>query len=128
MLQPIRPLIALSVLAATLAHAQAVNYLKKGSAGDIRVVGEKRGNVEVLIRTVNDSDVLWTRGYNIGRKVWVGPGENKLSVMCLFKLDWGEKSFPGEVDLVAEKGKRYQVIVDPPSVERQECNVKIAEG
>ena len=127
MLRRIKPLIALSILAAMLTHAQGVNYLKKGSAGDIRVVGEKRGNVEVRIRTANDSDVLWTRGYNIGRRVWVGPGENNFSVVCLFKFDWGEKSFSGEVDLVAEKGKRYQIVVYPPSVARQECNVTIAE-
>ena len=128
MLQRIQPLIVLSILAATLAHSQAIDYLKKGSAGDIRVMGEKRDNVEVLIRTVNDSDVLWTRGYNIGRKAWVGPGENKLSVMCVFKFDWGEKSFPGEVDFLAEQGKQYQIVIDPPSVERQECNVQVAGG
>ena len=78
-------LVALSILAVTFAHAQAINYLKKGSAGDIRIVGAKSGNLEVLIRTVNDSDVLWTRGYNIGRKAWVGPGANELTVMCRFK-------------------------------------------
>ena len=123
-----RSLTALSILAAGLAHAQAIDYLKQGSAGDIRVSGEKRGGLQVFIRTVNDSDLLWTRGYRLGRKAWVGPGANKLTVMCEFKFRGGQNLVPGEVDFSAEEGKEYEVQVDPASAERKECDGRIAEA
>ena len=121
-------LMALSILVVSLAHAQAIDYLKKGSAGDIRVSGEKRGGLQVFIRTVNDSDVLWTRGYRLGRKAWIGAGANKLTVMCEFKFRGGQNLVPGEIDFSAEKGKEYEVQVAPASAERKECDVRIAEA
>jgi hypothetical protein len=61
----------------------------------------------VLIRTVDDGEILWIRGYHLGDKVWLEPGIHKISVMCSTDYSWGTLTRGTDIDLNVKPGCTY---------------------
>lgn len=61
----------------------------------------------VLIRTIDDGEILWAGTYQLGTTATVEPGTRKVNVMCEFIHYWGKEMLPGEVTIKVEAGKTY---------------------
>lgn len=93
-----------------IAFALAALAPAVGLAGEkARIEGVDSPTVKVMIRTIDDGDILWAGGYTLGTKASVPPGPHKLSVMCQFHQSWGSRLAPGEVSLDAVAGKVYRL-------------------
>lgn len=97
-------------------------YAKSPTRSLVR--GESTSNSKVLIRKVDDSDILWVRGYNLGNKVWLEPGTHEVSVMCVTNTSWGSVMGSTEVTVNVDSGAEYLIKAIPgkrsdkkPSVE-----------
>ena len=77
------------------------------------VRGVSTGNSDVLIRCVDDGDILWVRGYHLGHKAWLEPGVHKVSVMCSTSTSWGAYTIGSEVEVDAQLGYTYLLATDP---------------
>lgn len=77
------------------------------------VQGETTSNSRVLIRSVDDGAVLWMRGYNLGNKVWLEPGNHKVSVMCVNDTAYGSNMGGTEVKVQVQPGAEYLIKARP---------------
>jgi hypothetical protein len=84
------------------------------SASGCLVQGVSSGGRKVLIRTVDDGEVLWVRGYHLGDKVWLEPGIHKLSVMCEGSHASGKIIMGTEVELEVVAGYSYYLSASGP--------------
>jgi len=75
----------------------------------ILVQGVSENGVSVLIRKVNDSEILFVKGYNLGDKVWLEKGDYKLSVTFMITRSWGQKIESTDVDISVEEGAAYKL-------------------
>lgn len=97
-------------LAVPVGLALALLAPSTGLAGQkVRIEGVDSPTVKVMIRTVDDGDILWVGGYSLGTKASVSPGSHKLSVMCEFRQSWGSRLSPGQITIEAEAGKTYRL-------------------
>jgi hypothetical protein len=84
------------------------------SASRCLVQGVSSGDRKVLIRSVDDGEVLWVRGYHLGNKVWVEPGVHKLSLMCEGSHSTGKILIGTEVEIEAVAGYTYYLSAPEP--------------
>lgn len=82
-------------------------YAKSPTRSLVR--GESTSNSKVLIRKVDDSDILWVRGYNLGNKIWLEPGTHEVSVMCVTNTSWGSVMGSTEVTVNVDSGAEYLI-------------------
>lgn len=61
----------------------------------------------VLIRTIDDGEILWVGTYQLGTEASTEPGTRNVNVMCEFIHDWGKEMTPGDVVIEVEAGKTY---------------------
>lgn len=66
-------------------------------------------STHVLIRSVDGGDILWVRPYHLGGKVWLEPGQHKISVICYTDYSWGTTSRGTDVDLSVKSGCTYSL-------------------
>ncbi len=92
--------------------------------GKALVAGEDSSSVRVMIRTIDDGDVLWVDNYQLGTSSAVSPGPHKIGVMCEFKHSWGTKINPGEIIVDAQVGRVYE-LRGAPSADDKKCEVAI---
>jgi hypothetical protein len=85
--------------------------------------GEDSKSLKVMIRTVDDGEILWAGNYTLGTKAEVAPGLHKINVMCEFRFSWGTKIMPGDIALDFEAGKTYD-LVGTASADDKRCEVK----
>ena len=105
--------IALLIVAAFCASCSTLpkQYAKSPTRSLVR--GESTPNSNVLIRKVDDSDILWVRGYNLGNKVWLEPGTHEVFVMCVTNTSWGSVMGGTEVMVKVEPGAEYLIKAKP---------------
>lgn len=77
------------------------------------VRGETTSNSRVLIRSVDDGEVLWMRGHSLGDKVWLEPGHHKVSVMCVTDTAFGSDMGGTEVKVHVQSGVEYLIKARP---------------
>lgn len=77
------------------------------------VRGETTSGSRVLIRSVDDGEVLWMRGYSLGDRVWLEPGNHKVSVMCVNDTASGSDMGGTEVKINVQSGAEYLIKARP---------------
>ena len=92
------------------------------------IEGQSSRGAEVLIRSVDDGEILFTRGYELGRRVYVAPGSHKLSVMCRKHFDYGSKLVGSVVTVNAVPGNAYMIEIESFRMEPLECDVRVRAG
>jgi hypothetical protein len=76
---------------------------------EAKLVGASNKNLKIMIRNIDDGEILWIGNYQLGTKASIKPGERKISAMCEFKYSWGTKIVPGEITINAEAGASYKI-------------------
>jgi len=66
-------------------------------------------STHVLIRSVDDGNVLWVHPNRLGDQVRLEPGVHKLSVICSTDYSWGTMSRGPDVDLIVRLGCAYSL-------------------
>ena len=72
-----------------------------------RIQGVDSPAVKVMIRTVDDGEILWVGQYRLGTTTEVMPGTHKFNVMCEFRASWGSRLTPADVIVEVEAGETY---------------------
>lgn len=85
--------------------------------------GADTSSLKVMIRTIDDGEILWAGNYQLGTQAEVAPGQHKINVMCEFRYSWGTKLMPGNVTLDFEPGKTYDLVGAVSSDEKQ-CEIQ----
>jgi len=73
------------------------------------VIGNRAGSVNVLIRSVDDSEPLFRSGYNLGNKVWLNPGIHTVNVTCIENQSWGQVIAHKDIQIDVKKGYTYEL-------------------
>ncbi len=60
-----------------------------------RIEGEDTPAIRVMIRTIDDGEILWAGPYRLGTTAAVSPGDHTIGVMCEFRAAWGSQITPG---------------------------------
>lgn len=77
---------------------------------EAKLIGESNKNLKVMIRNIDDGEILWVGNYQLGTKASIKPGEHKINAMCEFQYSWGTKIVPGEITINAEAGASYKIL------------------
>jgi hypothetical protein len=105
--------------------AQNSEFYLKNKKGKSKLVAIKSGNTEVLIKTVDDSDVLWARRYKLANYVWLTPGKHTLSIMCQTDFPGGQRFVPGEITLETQEKGKYKIGADIEQPDPKKCSVSL---
>lgn len=92
-------------------------------SGKAKLHGEDSSSIKVMIRTIDDGEILWVGNYKLDTKAEVVPGSHKINVMCEFRFSWGTKLLPGDITLEFEAGKIYD-LVGTASADETRCEVQ----
>lgn len=109
--------VLLAIVPMPMAHAA------DGAASNLS--GTDGGDMRVLIRKIDDGDILWVGGYNLGTKAKITPGQHVVSVMCEFHFSGGSELKPGTLSLTVEPGKDY-ALAGAQSADGNSCTVTAA--
>lgn len=71
--------------------------------------GTNTDSMRVLIRKIDNGDILWVGTYQLGTEAAIEPGTHQVSLMCEFVYSWGKQLMPGTLTIQVEPGKRYAV-------------------
>ena len=88
------------------------------------LVGEDSSIVKVMIRKIDEGEILWAGGYKLGTTAPIAIGNHKVSIMCEFTFSWGKKLLPGNLDIDVKPGIIYKV-TGKPSSDEEKCLVSI---
>ena len=77
------------------------------------VRGESTPSSNVLIRKVDDGEMLWRGANNLGNDVWLEPGSHKVAVMCVTNTSWGSRMGGAEVVVKVQQGSEYLIKANP---------------
>lgn len=77
------------------------------------VRGESTPSSNVLIRNVDNGEILWRGTNNLGNEVWLEPGSHKVAVMCVTNTSWGSKMGGAEVVVKVQRGSHYLIKANP---------------
>lgn len=89
-----------------------------------KLLGEDSSSLKMMIRTVDDGEILWVGSYKLGTKTEVVPGFHKINVMCEFSFSWGTKLLPGDITHDFESGKTYD-LSGTASTDGERCEVQV---
>lgn len=93
-------------------------------SGKALVIGADTSSLRVMIRTIDDGEILWVGNYTLGTRALVQPGQRKINVMCEFRHSWGAELKPGNVTIDAVAGSTYD-LSGSPSSDGKQCNVQV---
>jgi len=79
------------------------------STGDALLIGEDSPSLKVMIRTIDDGEILWVGNYTLDTKAVVAPGEHIVDAMCEFRYSWGTKMAPGKININAQSNTDYKI-------------------
>jgi hypothetical protein len=93
--------------------------------GKSLVQGTDNQSQRVLIRTLDNGDVLWVGQYQLGTEAWLAPGHHTIGVMCEFHNSWGNELSPGNVEIDVLPQHSYQLTGSPKG---QNCVLEVKEA
>lgn len=108
-----KTVLAITALASGVSCTGSLPAAYSNAPGRALVQGETTSSSRVLIRSVDDGEVLWMRGYNLGNKVWLEPGHHKVSVMCVNDTANGSNMGGTEVKVNVQAGAEYLIKARP---------------
>ena len=79
------------------------------SPGDALLIGENSSSLKVMIRTIDDGEILWVGNYSLGTNAVIAPGEHEVNAMCEFKYSWGTKLVPGNININVQQNTDYEL-------------------
>jgi hypothetical protein len=95
---------------------------QQASPNEGLLTGEDSSNVKVMIRKIDEGEILWSSGYKLGTTAPIETGQHSVSIMCEFTFPWGTKLLPGTLDIDVKAGTTYQVS-GKPSSDGEKCLV-----
>lgn len=116
---------ALAFSLLTACHSLPPQYAKSPTRSLVK--GDDTGGTSVLIRKVDNSDILWTGNYTLGNKVWLEAGDHKVSVMCSTNTSYGSFMAGTEVDMKISRGTDYLLKVKPMKSVKETPEVEIVK-
>jgi len=87
------------------------------------LAGANTRSLRVLIRTIDDGEILWVGQYQLATNAAIAPGQHKVNVMCEFNYSWGSSMNPGNVVIDVQSGKTYD-LTGAPSEGGKDCDVE----
>ncbi|EIW90569.1 hypothetical protein AGRI_01830 [Alishewanella agri BL06] len=112
----------IALIISILAAASCASNSVSRKPGDALLIGENSSTLKVMIRTIDDGEILWVGNYTLGTRAVVAPGEHKVNVMCEFKFSWGIKMVPGNIQINAQSSTDYK-ITGRLSSDEKSCNL-----
>lgn len=73
------------------------------------VIGKTANGVQTQIRSVDDGEVLFVKGYQLGNQVWLSPGPHKLSISCVKVDSWGSMIDHKDISLNVKLNHTYEL-------------------
>ena len=95
---------------------------QQASPNEGLLVGEDSSNVKVMIRKIDEGEILWSGGYKLGTTSPIQTGKHSVSIMCEFTFSWGAKLLPGTLEIDVKAGTTYK-ISGKPSSDGEKCLV-----
>lgn len=92
--------------------------------GEAQLIGENSSNLKVMIRTIDNGDILWVGNYKLGTKASVKLGVHNINAMCEFKYSWGTKLVPGDITINIESDAKYK-ITGQLSKDEKRCELSV---
>jgi len=92
--------------------------------GDALLIGENSSSLKVMIRTIDEGDILWVGSYTLGTSAIIEPGNHKVNVMCEFKFSWGTKLVPGNIQINTQSNTDYK-ITGRLSSDEKSCDLSV---
>jgi len=89
-------------------------------AGQGFLSGADNSKLRLLIRTINEGEILWVGNYKLGTQSPIEVGSKKVSVMCEFFYSWGTKMMPGEITIDIKADVTYK-LNGTPSADDKTC-------
>jgi hypothetical protein len=108
-----KKLLAIIALASGVSCSGSLPAGYSNAPGRSLVKGETTPGSRVLIRSVDDGEILWQRGYSLGDRVWLEPGHHKVSVMCVNDRTSGSDMGGTEVKINVQSGAEYLIKARP---------------
>ncbi len=94
--------------------------------GTVRLVGADTANSKLLIRMIDDGDILWVGKYQLGTRASTTPGPHRVNVMCQFIDPLFTEYKPGNVAIDGKDGETIE-LSGTPSKDGRSCEVTAAK-
>ncbi len=88
------------------------------------LIGEDSSDVKVMIRTIDQGQILWVGSYKLGTTAPISIGEHNVSIICEFTYPWGTKLVPGNLNIDVAPDTTYK-IKGELSIDDKRCLVSI---
>lgn len=92
--------------------------------GKALLQGAETRSLRVMIRTIDDGDILWVGTYQLGTSAFALPGKRKVNVMCEFRGSFMTSLNPGDITIDVEAGRVYD-LTGTQSSDGKRCNVEV---
>lgn len=115
--------ITIATCLALLAGCTTMMAPKTAESGKGLLIGANTSSIRVLIRTIDDGEVLWVGNYQLAGHTSVKPGTHKVGVMCEVTTAFGKLIKPSDVVIDIQVGKVYDLI-GKLSKDGQKCVVE----
>jgi hypothetical protein len=102
---------------AFIAQAEDLGTLSGADTKDLRV----------LIRKIDEGEILWVKSYQLGTEAKVPSGSHNISIRCEFRHSWGNELMPGILTIEIQSGKKYS-LTGSQSADGKSCIVTATEN
>ena len=97
----------------------------KREDGRVLIQGGSKYGTKVLIRSIDDGDILFIHSYELGDRAWVDPGEHDISVMCNSSFPGGYTLAPGDITFEAKPNFDYTIRPASAHGESRRCSIEV---
>jgi hypothetical protein len=105
----------------------AVSLADELPSASAQIRGADTKNLRVLIRTIDDGEILWVAKFKLGTTASVSPGHHRLALMCELHETYGLILKPAKLELDAEAGKTYALTANV-TPESKGCEIAVSAG
>jgi len=96
-------------------------------SSQVSIVGADTSTMKVLVRKIDEGEILWVGQYKLGTRASTTAGSHKINVMCQFIDPAFTEYWPGNVTIEAQAGEVYN-LTGAPSKDGKSCDVQAAKG
>ncbi len=93
-------------------------------AGQGHLIGKNSDSLRVLIRKIDNGDILWAGTYKLATNAPITKGTHKVFAMCEFNYSWGQQLIPGEFQLNVKPDTVYH-LNGSKSKDGERCNITV---